>query len=807
MSLIRNSFRRGWLPLLVLAVVLAGSSPAPAGDTTAAADKGGWLRTWLVGGPFGMAGLSSIAPHYERHFMPVPGPEWDQYWLDTILHVTWKEYASPTDRVSLDVPGTFGGRPAFEWPVGNPGCAYAALYVTFPGQMDVLLDFEASGHAELWLNGRPVRPDQAMVGGEGHGGFARRAGDPPLRTAVTMPTGTNLLLAKLFFPQAQYRADSGNATWFKCRFLNLDGTPVQGVVIGSSYAQANQPGVVRYQTAPPDWLLPPGGPAANRRGMRLGELLDFTLASNRDMNLFVAGEPVRLQGTLKLLDPAERQKRYGVNQTAYDQAPPPVTVSWQLYDFNEQLVARRVAKVALAPGQGGSFDVDLNKLGRGHYTLYTEVWQGAKRVCQPRPKMITVVDPPTLPLPGVHSKFAHSAYYILNSDNPRDHERLLRLLALAKIRLQIGSVHDWWLQQAAAEWVALPPEKRTWPRAPQAASVQRARNLGIELVGQVGGYYRGSKCRLFANDPAKADHLIINEWMDCGPIDGPEAERIIDTYVYETVKKYQSLFRYWRIGNEMNLRGFTPAELLHLQEVTSKAMKRADPNSKLWSGSISAFDLPYVEAMLKLGYDQVVDVHDYHHYIWPQADQTYQDLGGFTALDKLFKDYNAKLPIANGEIGCYRSIFPDGARTEAAMDVRAITVAHTYESLQWIAPHTFTPLDWTLLEEDGLAPSYLAWRTAADFLEGARHQPGGVPGVPAGIGAYRFTRPSGKTVLVLWDEQNRPVTLAGVNRQWQVYDLLGRKLALPANGPLPLSLHPIYVTNGALEEGKIPTPL
>ena len=424
--------------------------------------------------------------------------------------------------------------------------------------------------------------------------------------------------------------------------------------------------------------------------------------------------------------------------------------------------------------------------------------------------MAIVVDRPTLPKEGVHSKFAHSFYYLLN---PRDrvyNERFLRLLAMAKVRWNIGSAHKWWITTDPRKWVALPAEKRTWPRAPLVESVKRARELGIETVGQLGGFHKvggfhAGQLNSFASRPELKDHLIISDFHACGPIDGPEAEKTIDTYVHETVKKVKDSFRYWRLDNEMNVRRFTPAELVRLHEIVYKAMKRADPRAKLWSGSLSTFAIPYTDEMLRLGYDRWVDVHDYHYYIWPQADPTYRNMGGLPLLLKVFDKYGVSVPTANGEFGCYRSIHNDGARVQAAMYARGLVVAHTYEQLQWIAPHFPTHMEYCAVSADGIFPCYLAYRTTADILEGAK--PNGTLDLGDGIAAYLFKRASGNKAIVLWDPKGREASVPGVDKAWTAYDVLGRKIDTGPPNKLKLGIFPVYLTNGALEEGTKLSPL
>jgi len=495
--------------------------------------KDGWIRSWLVGGPFGMAGVSSTAPFYEEHFTPISGMGWDQWWLDTRLIVTWREYISPDDNVSMDTRGTFADRPGCEWPIGRPGCAYAHLYVTLPGQMDVLLDFESSVRAAVFLNGKALRPDKSTLN-DPTGGFERRKDDPPFRTAVTLEGGTNRLMIKLFFPQAKFRAKDqreNNETWFRCRFLSIDGAPISGMVMAEGYAQANAAGAASYRIDPPDLLAGPGV----KVGQRLGDVMSGTFSTAAPYDTFMTTQEVKVVGTLAMLSAEQREARFGSGSASQTWPAQNVSVNWLMLDFDGGIVARDSADVRVTKDKAGRFEIVPGKLPRGHYTIISEIRQGTRLVTQLRPMMVVVVDPPTLPLPGVQSKFAHSFYYLLNGGAAED-DQSFPSLAMAKVRLHVGSASEWWITTEAKEWVALPAEKRVWSRAPKQGRVNRAKRMGIELVGQIGGFYAGRRAGLFKDNPAAADHLIINDCWAIGPMGDPATDKIVDTYVYETVK-------------------------------------------------------------------------------------------------------------------------------------------------------------------------------------------------------------------------------------------------------------------------------
>ena len=171
--------------------------------------------------------------------------------------------------------------------------------------------------------------------------------------------------------------------------------------------------------------------------------------------------------------------------------------------------------------------------------------------------------------------------------------------------------------------------------------------------------------------------------------------------------------------------------------------------------------------------------------------------GGMHHRLEFFVRNNVSLPLADGEFGCYRSLFEDSARIQAAMYVRTIVAVHTMDQVQWLAP-TFVggDYDYTTAAGNrrtgnrGQHAAYLAYRTAADFLEGATFE--GTLSLGSNIAAYRFHQPSGRKVIVLWDPKNRQVKLPDVDQTWKVFDMLGRPVTWPPEDKLSLSVFPLY---------------
>jgi len=92
-------------------------------------------------------------------------------------------------------------------------------------------------------------------------------------------------------------------------------------------------------------------------------------------------------------------------------------------------------------------------------------------------------------------------------------------------------------------------------------------------------------------------------------------------YVFKVVSRYKGRIQWWIPWNEPNLEtymvGASPELYLKFLEVTRRASKAADPDSKLLGVGLASVDLPFYEACFKLGALQYCDAVGTHPYICP----------------------------------------------------------------------------------------------------------------------------------------------------------------------------------------------
>lgn len=102
------------------------------------------------------------------------------------------------------------------------------------------------------------------------------------------------------------------------------------------------------------------------------------------------------------------------------------------------------------------------------------------------------------------------------------------------------------------------------------------------------------------------------------PVDDDERARFAN-FVFEVVRRYKGRVRAYEIWNEPNIRPFwepTPdaGDYVRLLRVAHAAAKRADPDVIVVGGVIAGIDYPFVEAMLKAGAADCMDVFSFHPY-------------------------------------------------------------------------------------------------------------------------------------------------------------------------------------------------
>jgi hypothetical protein len=727
-----------------------------------------------------------IAPYFETMLRPNAWETHTNEWApDRSWEVTWKPYHSPTDDIDLDLQDTYAARPSMDWPPGSPPAAYAHAYVR-SGQCDVLLDFQATCPARVWLNGRDVSTLERLVSGvPASAGYHPGEGDSPYRRPVTLATGVNRVLVKLFFPQKDYGTGLSRPTRFRLRFLGVDGMPIS--LAGCSL---NNPELYEADLRRRDRVTAP------EAGSCLADLTRVSLKSKRFRYVFYTDEAATLDAEVRLLTAAERAKQFKRDETSFDDQAFAARLTANLLDYEGNVVGRQAADLSYGL-QAAGCTWDFGRLAKGHYTLYSWLHLDGKLLKSVSPVMFAVVDRPH-PLPkGVTSKFAHS-YYYLGVAEPE----FIEVLAAAGVRMNIGSMHWWWLNEDPIEWSKKPVEQREWAYTPLPEVLTLARKWGVEMTGDLGGCFPPGFKKSYYKDyqipeDAKGKLVVINPYWPTYANDSPEFAKLVDEYVMPTVSRYKSHFRYWKLQNELNSwinDGATPEWWGPVLKVIYQSLKKADPEAILVHASMSGTGLSFLEPLFQQGYDKYFDVLDYHVYQWPFYDPV-DDLGGLKDLLALMDKYGVDKPIQDGEFGAYRSLWEDGSRAQAGAWARYLVVAHTYDRLQRVGAHFHDGGGWTAGSEYGQFPAYVAFRTCADNLEGAtKHEK---LDLGPGIAAYRFQQGGGR-VTAVWtrDGQAKSVVVSVRRARVRVIDILGRECAVQAKhgqASVAVTGDPLYI--------------
>ena len=247
-------------------------------------------------------------------------------------------------------------------------------------------------------------------------------------------------------------------------------------------------------------------------------------------------------------------------------------------------------------------------------------------------------------------------------------------------------------------------------------------------------------------------------------------------YVYETVKRYKKHVHVWEIWNEPNITPFwspnpDAKEYAKLLKVAYEAAKRADPNCTIVGAATAGTDLAFIEALLRHGGGEHMDVVSIHPY---QGDlgSLSPDKGGLAdqirGVQNLLAEHGYRKPIWLTEIG-HRTTGTHGHTSvteeqQAAYLIRTyvIALASGVERVFWFNLQDWEEY-WGIVKQDFTRkPSFEAYRAMVKQLDGKRVV--GRADLGKDIEAYLFA-PSGREptrdngVLVAWQPDDRSVTL------------------------------------------------
>lgn len=162
------------------------------GNNASALTQSGYIRGWLVCGPFENSDLETECFKNEAQIMPKEG--------EVSGGKKWKLYSSPEDKVDLEDKELFG---AYDFCDG-----YAYVEVKAPQRKEVRLILGSDDGIKVWLNGRNVLTNDVPRG------FS--ADEDKLN--VILEPGWNRLLLKI--------SDIGGQWCFSARFSDYQNSPV-----------------------------------------------------------------------------------------------------------------------------------------------------------------------------------------------------------------------------------------------------------------------------------------------------------------------------------------------------------------------------------------------------------------------------------------------------------------------------------------------------------------------------------------------------------------------------------------------------
>ena len=169
--------------------------------------------------------------------------------------------------------------------------------------------------------------------------------------------------------------------------------------------------------------------------------------------------------------------------------------------------------------------------------------------------------------------------------------------------------------------------------------------------------------------------------VGCPPIRTEEAYTAWEKYVYETAKHFSGRIEYYEVWNESDgewtWRPWPDAkEYAEFCIRTGRAVKSADNNAKVITGSHFHDSLTYFNKEFEYGTLEVTDAVTYHSYHYDER----MSIQRVKALSALIKQYGKPVEIIQGESGSQSKSGGNGAlcwvRTDEMMQTKQI-VRHT----------------------------------------------------------------------------------------------------------------------------------
>ncbi len=379
----------------------------------------------------------------------------------------------------------------------------------------------------------------------------------------------------------------------------------------------------------------------------------------------------------------------------------------------------------------------------------------------------------------------------------------------------------YWVRFDAFEWdriepVPTVPSTFHWENVDE-SSLQRANQNGLNVIAVVkytpdwAQKYPGSACgpvksKAFAGF-AEFLAAVVNRYKGSPyNIKYWELGNEIDAPVYYE----RSVFGCWGDGGDPYFGGEYYAQML---KAAYPAIKAADPEAQVLLGGLvldNPNEIPYtiarfLEGVLRGGGGPFFDLVNFHSYSyftgvpgllynpnWPGSPTALPEKTAF--LKNILNRYGwGNKPLINTETALYCDV-----NSDPCLETQAVFVAKAYadgialglQGLVYYALKSEWRLTGLLRPDNTPRPSYLAFKTAADFLSRARYR-GPVSGYPAGIFGHTFWPQVGTSIEVIWATDGAPQSVP-LPSGAEAFDLYGTPLSV-SGGAITVDYGPVYI--------------
>lgn len=345
----------------------------------------------------------------------------------------------------------------------------------------------------------------------------------------------------------------------------------------------------------------------------------------------------------------------------------------------------------------------------------------------------------------------------------------------------------YWVRFDAFEWDRIEPVPTSpptfyWENVDE-GSLQRASDNGLRVIAVV----------KYAPDWAQK-----YPGSACGPIKSLAFTAFAE-FLTEAVKRYKDPpynVKYWELGNEIDAPVYYERSVFgcwgdvndpyfggeyyaQMLQAAYPAIKAADPQAQVLLGGLildNPNEVPYTiarffEGVLRGGGGPFFDLVNFHSYSyftgipgliynpnwWPGSPTSLPEKTAF--LKTVLNRYGlGNKPLINTETALYCDVNTDPCfETQAVFTAKAYAdgIALGLQGLVYYALKSEWRLTGLLRPDNTPRPSYLAFKTAADFLTQARYR-GPVDGYASGIFGYSFWPQVGTSIDVIWTTDGTP---------------------------------------------------